>query len=93
MSVQIVPLLYDHSFKNVAGREEAELTEALCFASGDYPPEKCVLTERSPILELLRTLVLPFQARYGEPPTEKKKTLIESLNTIVWKGQLGRGTL
>ncbi|KAI6116419.1 hypothetical protein F5141DRAFT_1290848 [Pisolithus sp. B1] len=45
------------------------------------------------VLELIRTLASPFQARYGEPPTEDEKETLEFPNALVLKGQLDEEVL
>ncbi|KAI6029861.1 hypothetical protein PISMIDRAFT_680781 [Pisolithus microcarpus 441] len=65
----LVSWLYDHSFKDGTGRGEGGLAKALYLELGIYPPKCCTLTEPSPILELIRNLASPFQARYSKAPT------------------------
>ncbi|KAI6097159.1 hypothetical protein F5141DRAFT_1255676 [Pisolithus sp. B1] len=84
----LVSSLYDHSFKAVTGQEQGGKHKAVYFKLGDYPPKEFTLTEPSPILELIRTLASPFQARYGEPPSEEDKKTFEFLNALVLKGQI-----
>ncbi|KAI6014772.1 hypothetical protein BKA83DRAFT_343491 [Pisolithus microcarpus] len=69
----IVSLLYDHSFKNETGWEEAGSIKQDKFILGEYPPEEFKVTEHSPILELIRSLASPFYARYNNPPTEQNR--------------------
>ncbi|KAI6116459.1 hypothetical protein F5141DRAFT_665177 [Pisolithus sp. B1] len=88
-----VSLLYDHSWKILSGTEEGGHTKANKLALGDYSPKMFTLTEPSPILELIQTLASPFQARYGEPPSEKDKKIFESLNALVLKGHLDEEVL
>ncbi|KAI6116466.1 hypothetical protein F5141DRAFT_1213058 [Pisolithus sp. B1] len=89
----LVSSLYDDSFMNETGQEQGGGTKAVYFKSGDYPPEVFTLTEPSPILGLIRNLASPFQARYGEPPSEKDKKAFEALDNLVLKGHLDEEVL
>ncbi|KAI6001378.1 hypothetical protein EDD15DRAFT_2361746 [Pisolithus albus] len=62
----LVSYLYDHSWKTSSG-EKGGLAKEGHFKSGDYPPYDFTLTEPSPILELIRDIASPFQARYKAP--------------------------
>ncbi|KAI6130711.1 hypothetical protein EDD16DRAFT_1515384 [Pisolithus croceorrhizus] len=65
----LVSLLYDHGWKTLSGGEKGGLAKGYALKSGDYPPKTFTLAKPSPILELIRTLASPFQARYGDAPT------------------------
>ncbi|KAI5984862.1 hypothetical protein EDD15DRAFT_2374764 [Pisolithus albus] len=89
----MVSLLYDHSFKVTTGQEEGGLAKEEMLRSGNYPPERFTLTEPSPILELIRELASPFQARYGKAPTEADLEAFKLINTVVANGQLPKEVL
>ncbi|KAI5983284.1 hypothetical protein EDD15DRAFT_2533854 [Pisolithus albus] len=84
----IASLLYDHSFKVTTGREEGGLVKELYLKSGDYPSKYFTLTEPCPILELIRELASPFQARYSKAPTDAEWETFEYIITLVSNGQL-----
>ncbi|KAI5989564.1 hypothetical protein EDD15DRAFT_2134473, partial [Pisolithus albus] len=63
----LVSWVYDRSFKDGTGQEKGGLVKELSLESGDYPSKYFTLTEPSPILELIRDIASPFQARYKAP--------------------------
>ncbi|KAI5989554.1 hypothetical protein EDD15DRAFT_2579143 [Pisolithus albus] len=91
----MVSFLYDDSWKTKAGQEWGGQYKSFHLKSGDYPLEEFTLTEPSPILDLIRNLASPFQARYSKPPPEEDKELfkvlmpryqlaLERLNNLEW---------
>ncbi|KAI6014774.1 hypothetical protein PISMIDRAFT_343559 [Pisolithus microcarpus 441] len=78
-SHKVLLLLYDDSFKNETGWEEAGSIKQNKFLLGEYPLKKFKLTEHSPILELIRNLASPFYARYSNPLTEQNRKKFESI--------------
>ncbi|KAI6142706.1 hypothetical protein BKA82DRAFT_25818 [Pisolithus tinctorius] len=82
--------LYDTSFPADGGGLSGNALKEMCLASGKYMVDADI-KGTSPILELIRTIASPFQARYGEPPTASQTERYQRLKEKVAKGLCDQG--